>query len=264
MTRPSGVVTLLTDFGARDPYVGIVKGVLLREHAALTLVDLCHEVPPQAVEVAAFWIARSVPYFAPGTVHLCVVDPGVGSARAAIAAEVAGHTFVAPDNGLLSEVIAQSDDARVRRIDALSLGLDVPSRTFHARDLFAPVAARLASGKLAFVELGPVHEPRLERRSLPARDASGVNGRVLFVDHFGNAVTDIPEALVDASTDEVSVGAERLRLVQTYAEAEPLECVGLVSSFGTLEIARRDGSAAAALGLVRGVGVKLVRRGAAA
>lgn len=260
---PSGIVSLLTDFGGRDPYVGVVKGVLLSEHPALTLVDLCHEVPPQAVEVAGFWLARAYAFFPPGTVHLAVVDPGVGSTRAAIAAEVAGHLFVAPDNGLLSEILGCGGPTSVHRIDAARHGLDVPSRTFHARDLFAPVAARLASGKLSLVELGPAHEPILTRRTRPVRDAAGVAGRVLFVDHFGNLITDIPAELVDARTDEVVLGARRLRLVGTYAEAAPGECVGLVSSFGTLEIAARDGSALGALGLGRGARVELVPRSGA-
>jgi hypothetical protein len=255
---PCGVVTLLTDFGVHDPYVGIVKGVLLRESLSLEIVDLSHEVPPQAVSVAAFWIAQAYRFFPAGSVHLCVVDPGVGSARAPIAAEALGHYFVAPDNGLLSDVLLEASSARVHRIEADRLGLDVVSRTFHGRDLFAPVAGRLASGQVLLSELGPPHAASMERRAIPVRDANGISGTVLFVDHFGNLVTNIPGSLLGGRRDRVMVGAERLRVLGTYAEANAGECIGLVSSFGTLEIAQRDGSAARALGAGPGAPIRVV------
>jgi S-adenosylmethionine hydrolase len=255
---PSGVVTLLTDFGVRDPYVGTVKGVLLRASPRLEIVDLSHEVPPQAVRVAAFWIARAYPFFPAGTVHLCVVDPGVGTARAPIAAEAGGHYFVAPDNGLLSDVLAEASSARVHRIEADRLGLDVVSRTFHGRDLFAPVAGRLASGQVSLSELGPAHAASMEPRAIPVRDTNGISGTVLFADHFGNLVTNIPGSLLDGHGHRVAVGAERLRVVGTYGEANVGECIALVSSFGTLEIGQRDGSAARALGAGPGTPIRVV------
>jgi S-adenosyl-L-methionine hydrolase (adenosine-forming) len=238
--------------------VGIVKGVLLREGPTLQVVDLSHEVPPQAVSVAAFWLAHSYRFFPARTVHLCVVDPGVGSARAPIAARALGHYFVAPDNGLLSDVLAADGSARVHRIEPDRLGLDVTSRTFHGRDLFAPVAARLASGQISLSELGPPHAALMEQRAIPVRDASGISGAVLFADHFGNLVTDIPGALLKPRGERVVVAGAELRVLGTYADARAGECIGLVSSFGTLEIAQRDGSAASALGVGRGAPIRVL------
>lgn len=258
--RPApAIVALLTDFGVLDPYVGIVKGVLLRQAPKLRIVDVSHQVPAQDLTIAAFWIAHVYPWFPPGTVHLCVVDPGVGGSRAPIAARAFDQYFVAPDNGLLSGVL-DSGSAEVRRIVPDLLGISVPSRTFHARDLFAPVAARLASGELALDQLGPPHEPQMLKRIVPCRDERGVSGRIVFADHFGNLVSDIPAELVDLASDRIRVGVHELRLVGTYSEASPGECVGVLSSFGTLEIAQRDGNAAQVLGLRSGASVRAEAR----
>lgn len=255
------VVTLLTDFGLSDPYVGVMKGVLLRESSKLRLIDVSHQVPPQDVSVAALWIARSYPFFPEGSVHLCVVDPGVGSARAPLAARVGTHTFVAPDNGLLSDVLAGAPAGAVRRIDVERLGLMPCSRTFHGRDVFAPVAGRLASDRLGFEDVGPPHEPLVLPRSAPSVSSGTVLGKVSFIDHFGNAITDIPLELVPASDAAVRVGGARLRVLGTYSEGQPDECIALGSSFGTLEIARRDGNAAATLALTPGSAVELLLQG---
>lgn len=248
----TGVVTLLTDFGVTDPFVGIMKGVLLREAPTLSLVDLTHGIPAHDVEAAAFTIAHSFRWFAPGTVHLCVVDPGVGSARAAVALRIQGHTFVGPDNGLFSALLELGPHAPARRIEPSRLGLKLGSRTFHGRDLFAPVAAWLAADRRKFEELGPEHE--LERRPLrkPSRSAAEARGSVVFTDHFGNLITDLPGSWLSAGASQVEIGEHTLRVVGTYSEAEPGECVALVSSFDTLEIAQREGSAARALGFGRG------------
>lgn len=256
----AGTVTLLTDFGLSDPYVGILKGVLLHEAPNTRIVDLSHDVPPQDIRVAAFWLAHAYPFFPVGSVHLCVVDPGVGSARVPIAFHQAGHLFVGPDNGVFSDVLAGVSAPRVRRIDASGLGLDVPSRTFHGRDVFAPVAARLASRALRLEQLGPQHEPLVELRPPVVSDAGGVTGMVIFADRFGNLVTDIPAALVDRERHVVEIAGRALRVVGTYVEAKPGECVGLVSSFGTLEVAQRDGHAAGTLGSPRGAPVRLLAR----
>jgi len=257
LVSPAAIVTLLTDFGLRDPYVGIVKGVMLSENPALRLVDLSHAVPPQDIGIGSFWIASAYAWFPPGTVHLCVVDPGVGGDRAPIAAQVGTHFFVAPDNGLLSDVLEPADASRVYRIDPQKLGLRVPARTFHARDIFGPVAARLASGALRLEDVGRAHQPVMLKRRVPRRDPRGVSGRVLVVDHFGNLISDIPAECVDPSQDHVHIAGRALRWVGTYEEAAPGECVGLFSSFGTVEVARRDGSAANDLGVERGASVRV-------
>jgi S-adenosylmethionine hydrolase len=251
------VVTLLTDFGLNDPFVGIMKGVMLRLAPGLELIDLSHGIPAQDVEAASFTLAHSFSWFAPNTVHLCVVDPGVGSARAAVAVRARGHTFVGPDNGVFGAVAKGDPSAAARRIEPSGLGLQLRSRTFHGRDLFAPVAALLAAGMRRFEELGPLHElaPGFSQRPQPS-DA-GCTGKVVLVDHFGNLISDVPGAALSAGC-KVELGARRLRSVGTYSEAEPGECVALVSSFDTLEIAERDGSAARTLGVGRGEPVRVV------
>jgi S-adenosylmethionine hydrolase len=248
----TGLVTLLTDFGLDDPFVGIMKGVMLREAPGLTLVDLTHGIPAQDVEAAAFTLAHSFGWFAPGAVHLCVVDPGVGSERAAVALQARGHTFVGPDNGLFSAVQDLEPNAAARRIDPAELGLTLASRTFHGRDLFAPVAAWLASGRRRFEELGSVHELSRRPRPRPEQSPAGASGRVVLVDHFGNLITDLPGSWLEAGAFRVEIGKYVVRLVGTYSEAKLGECVALVSSFGTLEIAQRDGNAAETLGFGRG------------
>lgn len=263
MSAPSGVVTLLTDFGLTDPFAGILKGVILREAPSVVVVDVSHGVPAQDLDAAAFYLAGSFPWFPTGTVHLCVVDPGVGTARAALAMRACGHYFVAPDNGVLAGVLARDPHADVRRVDPERLGLSTPSRTFHGRDVFAPIAALLASGRNAFDTIGVSHEPVQRVVPRPTRGSDSVSGRVIVVDHFGNLITNVPGAWIRDPGAVVEIGGRTLRIVSTYTSANPGECVGIVSSFDTLEIARRDGSAAEALKLGAGTTVKVTWRSAA-
>lgn len=244
-----GVVTLLTDFGAKDPFVGQMKGVILARHRGATLIDLAHGVSPQDVVEGAFWIERSFAWFPPGTVHVCVVDPGVGGARAAVAIHARDHYFVGPDNGLLAGV---ARGGVVREIDLGAIGVCAPSRTFHGRDVFAPAAAELARGR-PFAEIGP-ERPLTVGAPLPPprRRADGVAGVVVSVDRFGNVITNIGRELLPPGALEVRAGDAVLPLLGTYADAAPGADLALVSSYETVEIARRDGDAAAALGLARG------------
>lgn len=256
----AGVVTLLTDFGTRDPFVGVMKGVLLNASRELRLVDLSHEIAPGDVHAAGFWLERSYGYFPSGSVHLAVVDPGVGTERRPLALRIGDHAFVGPDNGLFTRLLDAAGgrglDVFAHRLDAdavrAKLGLaGAPSRTFHGRDLFAPAAALLASGA-ELAALGA--EVSVEAL---VRAAARPGPCVAVVDRFGNLITD---ALVDplAPPRQVDIAGRRLRLAGTYGEAEPGECVALVGSFGTLEIAVRDGSAAAVLGVSAGEPVALV------
>lgn len=255
----NGTVTLLTDFGLSDPFVGIMKGVMLRLAPGLALIDLSHGVPAQDIEAASFLLSQGFSWFAPGTVHLCVVDPGVGSERAAVAVNAQGHTFVGPDNGVFGALAAADPETVARRIEPSRLGLTLLSRTFHGRDVFGPVAALLASGLRRFEELGPVHS--LERKSplAPAEEGLVCSGSIVWVDHFGNLISNVPGSWLRAGVRSVELGAQTLRVVGTYSEAEPGECVALVSSFDTLEVAQRGGSAERALGLGRGQAVRVVR-----
>ncbi|HET9930517.1 MAG TPA: SAM-dependent chlorinase/fluorinase, partial [Polyangiaceae bacterium] len=249
LPAPSRIVTLLTDFGVSDPFVGIMKGVLLRDAPELQLIDVTHAVPPQDVALAEFWLAESYRWFAPGTVHLCVVDPGVGSDRAALAAYADGHYFVAPDNGVLGAALQADAAAEVRRIDLGKLGIAPRSNTFHGRDVFAPVAALLASGKASLRELGEAWRAAVRERVPPKRAPDELVGRVVAVDHFGNLITDLPAKWLQGGFVRVEASGRTLEIVATYSEAEVGECVALVSSFETLEIAVRNGNAAVALGL---------------
>lgn len=256
--RPSGIVTLLTDFGLSEPFVGVMKGAVLRECPTARLIDLSHDIPPQDILAGAFWSAMSAPYFPEGTVALSVVDPGVGSARAAIVVEASTRLFVGPDNGLFDLVKDRLGPARVRRIDAAKLGIFPTSRTFHGRDLFAPVAGRLCAGTLAFDEVGPEHstalsEPLVAMASCELRAGRRVfEGRVITVDRFGNLISNIEPGSELSSDFRVDVRDQRVRCGATYADASPGEAIGYLGSFGQLEIGVRDGSARDRLGASAG------------
>ncbi|TAJ21048.1 MAG: hypothetical protein EPO68_05520 [Planctomycetota bacterium] len=260
--RPSGVVTLLSDFGQQDTYVGVMKGVLLARACALrSIVDLTHAIPPQDVRAAAFHLAHSWRWFERGTVHVAVVDPGVGSARRGLAASAHGHWFLAPDNGLLGPVLAADPAARVHAIDAARHGFAQRSRTFHGRDVFAPVAAALADG-LALEETGPRVDD-WQALSFPAPEvaAARIEAEILLADRFGNLITNADGALLGARPEAWSVehGGLMIPVLGTYADAQGGALLCLVNSYGLVEIARRDGSAAAQLGLVPGDRIALSR-----
>jgi S-adenosylmethionine hydrolase len=255
--KPSGVLTLLTDFGTQDPFVGVMKGVILKQSARLSIVDLTHAIEPQRVGDAAFWLSRAYRWFPEGTVHVAVVDPGVGTARRAIAAQAAAHLFVAPDNGLLEVVARRAPDVEAREIDAEDLGFRPPSRTFHGRDLFAPIGALLASGALAFDGVGP--RATLVASALvpePVVHGRGAQGAVVVVDRFGNLITNLGTGeLPVGSRARVSVLGHDLAVVGTFADVPPGTLAAVTGSFGELEIFVRDGSAATALSAQRGTPV---------
>ena len=255
----SGIVTLLTDFGLKDPFVGVMKGAVLARAPAATLVDLTHEIEPGCVAGAAFWLAQAYPWFSAGAVHVAVVDPGVGTAREAIVVRTAEHLFVGPDNGLFEVVARRAGSLECRRIDRVGLGLESPSRTFHGRDVFAPVAGLLASGRLDFEGVGPVHEPlATERVPEPRAVSGGFEGEVLVVDRFGNLVTNVEGAALAGLGDvRVEILGRTLGLVGTYGELPPGGCASVVGSFGQLEVVERDGSAARTLGAQRGTPLRV-------
>ncbi|HEX5829539.1 MAG TPA: SAM-dependent chlorinase/fluorinase [Gemmatimonadaceae bacterium] len=243
------LITLLTDFGTSDGYVGEMKGVLLAQAPEAAVVDVSHDVAPQDVEGARLALARYWRRFPVGTVHLVVVDPGVGSARRALAVESDGRSLVGPDNGVLSPSLLFAG--------ARAVMLPVPvsaAPTFHGRDVFAPAAARLAGGA-ALDELGPPCDDCVVRRTPEPhrRDDGAIVGEVITVDRFGNAVTN----LMTRREGVLEVGALRLPLRRTYADAPSRELVAVVGSSGLVEIALRDGSAAERLGLRRGAQVVL-------
>lgn len=235
MSRQS-IVTLLTDFTLRDPHVGVMKGVILSISPDSRVVDLTHDVEAFQIGSGAFLLERSYRYFPRGTVHVGVVDPGVGSERRAVAAHVDGHFFVAPDNGLLTDVLREAgdrgQDVRIVQLTRGEYWLDVVSPTFHGRDLFSPVGAHLARG----VPLEHLGEPCLEIVMLadrsPRRSGGGVEGKVIHIDRFGNLITNIrPSDLAGMPESEVRVQVKDLdpvRLCRTYSSVPPGETVSVV------------------------------------
>jgi S-adenosylmethionine hydrolase len=236
-----------------------MKGRILDGAPAARLIDLTHEIVAHWPAEAGFWLARSYAYFPPGTVHLAVVDPGVGTARDIAIVECDGHLFLAPDNGLLAEVAGRAG-ARLwhLRSDALpALGVDRPSATFHGRDIFAPVVAALATGRVSPSQIGrPVGSlvPSWVEEAAGTRER--VAGVVITIDHFGNLITNIDRTLLDDLVDPlVHAGNLVLPLRRTYGDTRPGEPLALVNSFGVIEIAVAEGRAADALGLSRGAPV---------
>lgn len=255
----TAVVTLLTDFGTRDPFVGVMKGVLLAACPGATIVDLTHEIEPQRVRDAALWLGFSYPWFAEGTVHVAVVDPGVGSGRRALAARADGQLFVGPDNGIFELVRRKAKQFEARALDPLSLGVTLRSRTFHGRDLFAPVAGRLAAGTLPFERAGAIVEP-LATALLPESRVGehSADGEVVLADRFGNLVTNLEaDSLSHLAVATVRVAGRELAVVGTYTDLEPGGCGVVVGSFGRLELVCRDGSAAKELGIQAGARVRV-------
>ena len=253
-------ISLLTDFGLRDPFVGVMKGVIAVRCPEARVIDLTHAIRPQAISEAAFWLSRSYLWLPPGTVHVVVVDPGVGTERRAIVVEEREHLFVAPDNGVLDGVI--TTESRCFEVEPHALGLPIPSQTFHGRDVFAPVAAELASGRLTLEGLGSQIEIRPAQRREAATESTDTRvGRVAVVDHFGNIISDIEGTRVDGWTEaRVEVAGVAAPLRRTYADVSSGAFVGLVNAFGTVELALRGGDAAAALGTEPGTAF-VVRRG---
>jgi hypothetical protein len=259
--EPCGVISLTTDFGHKGPFIGTMKGMMLMRFPAARIVDLTHETLVHWPAEAGFWIARAYHYFPRGTVHVGVVDPGVGTQRAIVCLEHDGHAFLAPDNGLLG-TLAQRAHCRAFRLDPSRLArfrIDEPSATFHGRDLFAPLAAELAAGRLRPGDLGPaagdVVPSWLEE---PEVTAGHVAGAVVTIDHFGNLITNIDAGMLARFRHAVvRAGGHELPLKRTYGDVQPGQYLALVNSFGVLEIARAEQSAAEGLGLGRGAPVTI-------
>jgi S-adenosylmethionine hydrolase len=254
------VITLTTDFGLRDPFVGVMKGQILGRFPDAKLVDLTHDILAHWPAEAGFWLSRSYQYFPRGTVHVAVVDPGVGTKRDIVAVEAEGHIFLAPDNGLLAPVIARTSSAKIYRVESshlIPLGIAAPSATFHGRDIFAPMAAEIAVGRVRPASLGEqISEVVPSWIEDPGATDASVSGAVVTVDHFGNLITNIEAtALTKFDAPVVRAGGHEFPLHRTYGDARPGEYLALINSFAVLEIARAEQSAAAGLGLGRGAPV---------
>jgi len=260
--KPSGVITITTDFGHKGPFAGVMKGVILTRFPDASIVDLAHDIPAHWPPEAGFWLSRSYRYFPPGTVHIAIVDPGVGTDREIILAESSGHWFLAPDNGLLAPVLDEPDAVAYRvHLQALTrLHLPAPSLTFQGRDVFAPLAAELAAGRLRPPDIGtPFADWAPGWLDDPESGRGRVSGVVVTIDTFGNLISNIDAGLISAMHHPVvSLAGHRIEMKPTYGRAQPGSYLALINSFGVLEIARAEGSASEGLGVDRGAPVVVI------
>jgi S-adenosylmethionine hydrolase len=249
------LITLITDFGLEDEYVGLMKGVMLSIHPAATIVDITHHIEPRDVIQAAYAVNASYRYFPEGSIHLVIVDPGVGGQRAIIAVKINGHIFIAPDNGVLTLLLEGGENDGCIRVDNPEYALDSISQTFHGRDIFAPAAAHLARG-IELHGLGTAAAAgtlvRLSGLESRRTQQGEIIGKIIAVDHFGNLITNIPEHQLQAFYNsqaacqpQIRVGNHKIAgLAATYESVASLTPLALIGSRGYLEIAINSGSAA--------------------
>jgi len=254
------IITLTTDFGSGSPYAAAMKGVILSINPDVTLVDLTHEVPAQDIRHGALVLHDVAPRFPQDTIHVAVVDPGVGTARAIVYARIGPQHYIAPDNGLLSRVAAQTRPSKLVRLENRQYWLEEVSVTFHGRDIMAPVAARLSLG-LDPDQLGPPHE-ELAHIEWPdvRQEPRRIDGTVIEIDSFGNLITNITADMIgNRPTDErvcVVCGIyETWGIYRAYAEQLSGTLVALIGSHGRMELAVVNDSAAARLGIQVGTPV---------
>ncbi len=265
------IVTLTTDFGLTDHFVGTMKGVILDIAPETQIVDISHAVQAFDVLDGALTIAQAYTYFPAGTVHLVVVDPGVGTARRPILVSSERHHFVAPDNGVLSLVYAREERLHVRHVTAEHYSLQPVSNTFHGRDIFAPIAAYLAKGVDSEKFGEEITDFTRFNAPKPKPAEKGIKGIVLKVDRFGNLITnitpqDVPMLMqLDPLPFKIVVGKKEISNIRTlYAEGEPGEVFGILGSMGYLEIAANRASAAQLTGVGKGAEVNILLQGATA
>ncbi|MGC2208297.1 MAG: SAM-dependent chlorinase/fluorinase [Candidatus Dormiibacterota bacterium] len=256
----AAILTLLTDFGTSDGYVGALKGAIARVAPELRVVTITHGIPPHDIGAGAYWLAASAPYFPPGTVHCAVVDPGVGSDRPLVAARIDRQLVIAPDNGLLHFMWSRGRHRMALRIETAGIEPRRMSATFHGRDLIAPLAARVAAGTVSFESLGPrIPSPKLVTDFLPRGDSAGTDARVIAVDRFGNVILAVARTPFYAplpASASLANGRVILDVVRTYAEIEDGLAI-LWNSADHLEIAGNGRSAASLLNLHPGDRVRV-------
>jgi len=272
MSAAPSIITITTDFGTEDAYVAAMKGTMLSIAPAAQLVDVTHQIAPQDVMESAFVLQSAQPYFPEGTVHLVVVDPGVGTERRAVALRHDGHWYVGPDNGVFPLVLdGEPPDAVVELDDPAAWRTEAPSATFHGRDIFSPAAAHLAAGRSLDALGSPVESLEPLRWAQPTTDAGTVQGWVVHVDHFGNCITNIRRStLRDALDLEARPSPEALPPLKAYAGTTVLESLSstygdvaeeepllLFGSTGYLEVSVNGGNAAERLDIRKGDSIKL-------
>lgn len=249
------IITLTTDFGIADHYVGAMKGVISCICPDANVVDITHEIPPFSVYAGAYAISQAASCFPAGTIHVVVVDPGVGTSRRGIAFRNQAGTFIAPDNGVLSPFWPEQDRLNVRELANDGLWLSARSATFHGRDLFAPAAAKLAADLIAWADLGPAVTEVVRLPNLKAVQGrrNQWHGIVLSIDHFGNVITNLPSRIGLSHEFVVSAAGHEIRhFHRTFGEAASGELFVYAGSSGFYEIGMNQMSAAARLGIASG------------
>jgi S-adenosyl-L-methionine hydrolase (adenosine-forming) len=247
--EPNGIITLTTDFGTKDPYAGMMKGIMLGANPQARIVDITHDIPPHDILNGAFALARSYRFFPPGTVHVAVVDPGVGGQRKSIAVRTDEYFFIGPDNGVLSLVLDDADSREIRVIEYEPFVLPDISTTFHGRDVFAPCAGQLSAGS-AFPDVGPRrHRHRTVTFPAPVEDGEVLTGEIVTIDAFGNLITSIRrdkfDTFIGSGTVEILFGADRFGTIgKSYTDGIRNEPLALFGSSGYLELSVCEGSAA--------------------
>jgi len=262
------LITLTTDFGIEDEYVGIMKGVILSINPSAAIIDITHHVDPQDINQAAQIIKSSYKYFPKGTIHVIVVDPGVGSNRAILALEMMGYFFIAPDNGVLTHLMDEGDLAALVQVVNSKYFLKAVSQTFHGRDIFAPVAAHISNG-LKIQKLGAKTDKKnivcLDIRKPSIIDNNTLIGAIMWIDHFGNLITDIDSKILSKFCDkekklEIRIGANKIYGLSVNYESAGLQSpVAVIGSRGYLEIAINCGSAQYYFKAKKGDAVKVIR-----
>lgn len=256
------IITLTTDFGIKDHYVGVLKAVLLSIAPDVRLVDISHQIPPQDIMAGAWVVRNSAMLFPPDSVHLVVVDPGVGTSRKPIAIKIKDQYFVGPDNGIFSLIADQYEYSGVE-LNHAKFWRPSPSNTFHGRDIFAPVAAHLANG-VELEDLGdPIEKLETYRWAVPISDKDGVQGWIVHIDHFGNLISNIPESMIrKAGADanlKIYVGNTIFdTIVNTFGDVPDGEPAAYIGSSGVLEIAINKGDAREMLGVEKGAQISIV------
>lgn len=255
MIAPNPIITLTTDFGLRDGFVGVMKGVIYGICPQAQLVDISHDVAPQNVLEGAFVLARQTPYFPPGSVHVIVVDPGVGTARRPLAARVGEHYYVGPDNGVLTPILEKAEEAslplEIIHLDKPEYWLKTVSYIFHGRDIFSPVAAHLAAG-VPLEKVGtPVNDPQRLNLPRPVQAGNRWEGEVIHIDHFGNISSNIHRDHIGGQqVVQARVAGHTVPdWVNTFGEREPGALVSLYSSIDYAIISEVNGNAAVRLGI---------------
>ena len=249
------ILTLTTDFGLEDAYVGVMKGVIADINPNLNVIDLTHQIPPQNIAAGRFCLMNAVPYFPQNTVHVAVVDPGVGSDRQGCAIALEKGYLVGPDNGLFSGVLSQFPPQKaVALTNPQYWRVAAVSNTFHGRDIFAPVGAHLASGVPleALGETMPLDQLKADPLPSPEIKSEQILGSIQYIDHFGNLMTNIPATVVQGKQWVVTINQQTIPSATTYSSYPPRSLITLIGSHGWVEIAMNQGNAAAELSLTEG------------